>query len=90
METIWAKHMMANVPCQASGERLPILRRIGIKRFIRLFGLGLFIGCRAGRFSMAIYRWRLLFRKAGRNRRLKPHIPQGAPRPVGRRGRARV
>jgi hypothetical protein len=33
METIWAKHMMTNVPCQASGERLPILRRMGITRF---------------------------------------------------------
>jgi hypothetical protein len=37
METIWAKHMMAKVPCQASEERLPILWRIGIKRFNRFF-----------------------------------------------------
>jgi hypothetical protein len=29
--------MMTNVPCQASGERFPILRRIGIRRFNRFF-----------------------------------------------------
>jgi hypothetical protein len=37
METIWAKHMMTKVPCQVPEERLPILRRIGIKRFNSFF-----------------------------------------------------
>ena len=32
METIWAKHMMTNVPCQASGELRFNWKGIGIRR----------------------------------------------------------